>query len=354
MTTAFPAVMSDADFADAMREAQRGVLATDQGASDEQLAELEAAVALAPVTAAADDGLQSAVIVALPTLMTNLPRGSNDDPEPLHATIYYLPDPDPDTVESMGDLLAHLAVTCEPFTASISGHGRLGDDDAAVVFLDSPDLQALHDLLAQAVPAGDQFPSYIPHTTLSYGDEIDLEAVAPELPDEIMFDRLALWNGNTRNEYVLCGTNDDEEDDVDLLDGMALVDDDVELVVASGVSIPPVDGPDDLDAAIAYATEHPAARWYVERRARSLQAGVTLPWEPTEPTLAEPEDDDDLELNGPGGVQAAAAWYVRTCSEGGEPGAEVYDDLIAAATAHDMLGDPVVASAIEWKTWVEQ
>lgn len=48
-------------------------------------------------------------------------------------------------------------------------------------------------------------------------------------------------------------------------------------MLATGVSIPDVEDEDDLAGAIKFAASHPAARWFVEKRAAALGAGK-LPW----------------------------------------------------------------------------
>ena len=54
------------------------------------------------------------------------------------------------------------------------------------------------------------------------------------------------------------------------------------VVVAAGVVIPPVDTVEDLDVAIKFAQVHPAARWYVAKRASVLGAAERVPaeWSP--------------------------------------------------------------------------
>lgn len=368
----------------------------------------------------------SAIVVLLPALTTNLPRGSNDDPEPLHLTSRYYSDPDPASLPGLVELLQRLAETCAPFTAKVSGYGRLGDNDAAVAFVESADVQDLHDLLTGAVSSeADKFPSYLPHVTLFYGDEGDLEQVAADLPTEITFDRIALWNGDDHTlELDLTGTEEmgdvDESSQVtpDIDDEKSLLlaaafDEAVGAVIAAGVSLPVVDSPEDLPAAIDYATRHPAARWYVE--AQAAAAGVAAPWTDSVVASASPDDvdveaacevmhdayeaaaagagwetnpesrkpwaevpeanketmraavrallewfaadaddseDEDpdagMELRGPGGVQAAGAFYIRARSQGQPVDDAVYTDLMSEAAALGMEHDPIVLSAVAW------
>lgn len=307
----------------------------------------------------------SAVVVALPEITTNLPRGDNNaDADPVHVTLRYYENPDDATLVAIIETLTHLGEACTPFTAEVSGRGRLGAQDAAVLILQSQELEDLHDLLGVLVPSGpDKFPGFVAHATMGYGDEIDPETLDPaELPPAVVFDRLALWNGTQRQEFTLTGTDDiPDPDDEQILTGMTLlpVEDDL-MMVASGASIPTVDDVDDLPTAVAYAQENESARWYVEKRARALRADASLTWtvdeeEPDTEVESDDEvvDDLDAELHGPGGVQAAAAWYIRTCSTGTPPADDVYADMLAAATTLDMLGDPVVASAMAWNASIQ-
>jgi hypothetical protein len=48
-------------------------------------------------------------------------------------------------------------------------------------------------------------------------------------------------------------------------------------IAASGVQIPQIDQVEDLDLAVRYANTHPAARWYVTKRARALAASAAIP-----------------------------------------------------------------------------
>jgi hypothetical protein len=48
-------------------------------------------------------------------------------------------------------------------------------------------------------------------------------------------------------------------------------------IAASGISIPQISCPEDLDLGIRYANAHPEARWYVTKRARALAASARIP-----------------------------------------------------------------------------
>ena len=48
-------------------------------------------------------------------------------------------------------------------------------------------------------------------------------------------------------------------------------------LTAAGVSIPVINGPEDLDLGLRYASAHPDARWYVAKRARALGHAHVIP-----------------------------------------------------------------------------
>jgi hypothetical protein len=48
-------------------------------------------------------------------------------------------------------------------------------------------------------------------------------------------------------------------------------------IAASGVQIPQINAPEDLDLGIRFANSHPTARWYVTKRASALGASARLP-----------------------------------------------------------------------------
>jgi hypothetical protein len=63
--------------------------------------------------------------------------------------------------------------------------------------------------LREGTGAVQQFPGYTPHVTLGY----DLEEPVPDddLPEEVIFDRLAVWDGDEHTEYPLGPSASSEE-----------------------------------------------------------------------------------------------------------------------------------------------
>jgi 2'-5' RNA ligase len=143
------------------------------------------------------------VIVALPA-----------DDEPIHAfgeedkhlTLLWLgtPEENPDLdMEAVKEAVAAYAAETPPFIALIDKTGELGDEGARVSFLapdDVPHYEQLlqNPVLAEAVGKVEQFPEFLPHVTLGYDMA---EEDAPNPTGTILFDRIAVWNGDDRSEY---------------------------------------------------------------------------------------------------------------------------------------------------------
>lgn len=148
-----------------------------------------------------------AVVVALP---------AEDDPvraigpEEKHATLLYFGEQDVDTGRVKAALAASRQAT---FTDRIIGNDSLGEDEADVLMLD-PDggLPRLREALLadgylrELTDGVDQHPTYTPHVTLGYPS--DGWQGAEQVPEQITFDRLALWQGDNRWEF------DMDEDDI--------------------------------------------------------------------------------------------------------------------------------------------
>jgi hypothetical protein len=102
-----------------------------------------------------------------------------------------------------------------PVTSQVDSQGPLGDENAQVVHLAGDELPALRESLLTApelregTGAVQQFPGYTPHVTLGY----DLEEPVPDddLPEEVIFDRLAVWDGDEHTEYPLGPSASSEE-----------------------------------------------------------------------------------------------------------------------------------------------
>lgn len=157
----------------------------------------------------ADGGHTSALIVALPKADDGISEFVEEDP---HVTLAYFGDAAglPDiVVQAVGFACEAVARRTVPFTAKVNGKAELGDEGAKVLLLESDDLSALHTGISCAGPvkvamAGtDQYPEFIPHLTLNYGDTVD---GLPDV-DGVEFDRIALWVGNDRTEYPMSGVS---------------------------------------------------------------------------------------------------------------------------------------------------
>lgn len=155
-----------------------------------------------------------AVIVLLPADPAALTHPDGDPPEDLHVTLVYLGD---DTIspEQAQEVVAALApaAAMPPIEALVSGAGVLGKDAAIVCFLESQEICDIHDTCAASCEGymgeAERFPNYIPHLTIGYPeDDIDrgeelLHHALPMIGDQILFDRLALLNGDDHIEIPL-------------------------------------------------------------------------------------------------------------------------------------------------------
>lgn len=158
------------------------------------------------------------------------------------------------------------------FTAKVSGAAVLGDDKAGVLLVESIALMELradlfdNEYVQQAWLAADQFPAFVPHLTLTY----DAGIPAGDLPETIHFDGVGLWLAGQHEPYALRRSADVSDDpnwrtEYDRGDELA------------GSIIPPVLTADDLPLCVQFAQEHPAARWYAEKRAAALGLRQLLP-----------------------------------------------------------------------------
>lgn len=152
----------------------------------------------------------SYVIVALPQITTNLPNTSDD---PLHVTLAYFEGPDETGVveDMLVQIATELAMSTGSFSSSISGRGRLGEQDAAVLFMESDELAEVHDRILDNpyLDVTESFPTWIPHLTLGFGEECDIERMEVQsFPREIVFDRLGVWGPTGKAEFQLSGLVD--------------------------------------------------------------------------------------------------------------------------------------------------
>ena len=154
---------------------------------------------------------------------------------------------------------AIAASEIEPFTVKVSGVAVLGSDKASVVLLESQELVSLrgwlcaHPAVELAQKNGQQFPTWVPHLTISYDT-----GILQDPPETITFDRLGLWLGETKETYDLHGKPPAP-------------------VTAAALCIPTITCREDLLMGIRYGDQVPDARWYVSKRAHALGAAGYLP-----------------------------------------------------------------------------
>lgn len=171
---------------------------------------------------AEDQNHSGVVIVALPS--ADHPVHGVSSEEAAHVTLAYLgtvedyvasgDTDDPDIIGMLQDELSQVAVGAgAPVGDKVSGRGTLGPNGADVLLLNGDAIQPLHDMVMASPTMGKlaqlagAFPSFIPHLTLGYPETPAL--AEPEF-GEIVFDRLALWAGETRTEFPLGGQMDPE------------------------------------------------------------------------------------------------------------------------------------------------
>ncbi len=148
----------------------------------------------------------SLVIVAIPEEQDPVWLVSSQ-PVP-HLTLLYLGDATQvDNVADIMEFVEHAASTSlNRFSLDVDRRGKLGDDEADVVFFkgwDLPDLKQFRgnllkdDNIAKAYQAVAQFPEWQPHLTLGYPDKPAAKSKGLyERVSWVHFDRVAVWTGN--------------------------------------------------------------------------------------------------------------------------------------------------------------
>lgn len=187
----------------------------------------------------ADEPQTGVVVVALPAADDPV---QGIGPEQKHATLLYFGDieggdnPNERVISDagfrnlLGSVLSIVASEFEPFTADVSAVESLGQMGARVWKLGDGPLQRIREELlevdsevASALEAVEQYPTYTPHVTIGYPDDVttvdstpaDDVTVASVLDDptedaaaaveSIAFDRLALWWAGEQIEFPLIG-----------------------------------------------------------------------------------------------------------------------------------------------------
>ena len=137
-------------------------------------------------------------------------------------------------VEAYAGLVGHI------ITDKVSGRAVLGEDKADVLLMDAKGSSIVREGLAQSVTVQDmlamqeQFPTWIPHVTLGYPDA---PSSGDELPEDITFDRLAVWRGNEQYEFPLDGELETEESEPMPENLTAAADEDEEVAPATEEAI---------------------------------------------------------------------------------------------------------------------
>lgn len=140
--------------------------------------------------------------------------------EQAHMTTIWLGDMndlDEDKIAAIRDEIAAYAATLDgPVVVPTLDQGVLGDDEAAVQFLEPTEaLLALREGMLEASPtvsavmnSVERYPQWTPHVTLGY----------PETPaageydgDAVTFDRVGLWVGPDQEEFPMSGKKADQE-----------------------------------------------------------------------------------------------------------------------------------------------
>lgn len=161
-----------------------------------------------PVTAAGGphDGV---CVVLLPEASSSIHEASSEDAA--HMTTVWLGTTENVTPEERYDIVEQLrsyAVEATPITVPVKEIGKLGDEDAEVVFLEPTEsvIAFREGLIAEGSPiwaewsSVEQFPDWIQHVTLGYPES---PAKGEFSEESITFDRIALWYGDERTVVPL-------------------------------------------------------------------------------------------------------------------------------------------------------
>jgi hypothetical protein len=156
-------------------------------------------------------------VVAIPTATEPI-HHVGDVSEPKHMTVLWLGKPEENPELDMDAVQEAVRAKAEQsglLTGTVESQGPLGDEGAQVALLGGDDLTAFRDDLLTApelregTGAVQQHDGFTPHVTLGY----DLEEPVPDedLPQEVIFDRVAVWDGDEHTEYPLGPSASSEE-----------------------------------------------------------------------------------------------------------------------------------------------
>ncbi len=168
------------------------------------------------VTAAVlgDPGEVGRVIVAVPADDDPVWQASSERVP--HLTLVWLGVQDftDETWQAITDAVHVVAGDSPPYTLPVTGREDLGDDKADVAMLDPGPMAAVRDILLErpavraAHDAVQQYPQWTPHLTMGYPDT----PAVGDPPEQITFDRLALWDGDyTGQEFPMAAATQTEE-----------------------------------------------------------------------------------------------------------------------------------------------
>lgn len=168
------------------------------------------------------DNRDSLVIVALPA--ENDPVQKISSEKAAHMTLLYLgkPDFDQTQIDLISGFVEHASSNLSPFMLDVERRGKLGPDDADVLFFVKRyseriatfrDQLLQNDLISQAYNSIEQYPEWTPHLTLGYPTN-----PAKENPSEdsgiwyVNFDRISLWTADSEGPtFQLLPKNNDME-----------------------------------------------------------------------------------------------------------------------------------------------
>lgn len=121
------------------------------------------------------------------------------------------------------------------------------------------------------------------------------------------------------------------------------------VVVAAGAAIPSILSEDDLDIAIRFAQNNPAARWYVTKRADAMGQSSRVPtsWSP-----GGNRPFDGVLSKGQDGVRTAALAMAAAMSTGTAPDPQEYAQLLRAARREGMWEHEALVAARRWREWL--
>jgi 2'-5' RNA ligase superfamily len=231
-------------------------------------------------------------IVAIPTATEPI-HHIGDVSEPKHMTVLWLgkPEENPDLdMDAVQEAVRGVAEGYGPLTGQVESSGPLGDEGADVAFLRGDGINEFRDdllndpALRTGVDAVEQHPGFTPHVTLGYDTEPVPEG---DLPEEVIFDRVAVWDGDEHTEYPLGPSASSEEN----TDGAEVERERFEAELLTAMTEPITTFPPSMvlkDAATLAAacewterlTDHNtqlATRRVLMRRARSLGCQHVIP-----------------------------------------------------------------------------